>query len=101
MCGLGVEKTDEELAAQDCRNAQAYRLTIHNARANARRDYVLAGLLAVCSMTHGDVSSCCRFLVYMHVTHEVESREHIQMLFDKDRERPSPVATLLAAEGKD
>lgn len=101
MCGLGVEKTDEELAAQDCRNPAAYRLTIRDAHAIARRDYVLAGVLAVCSATHGDVRACCRFLNFLRVRWSIETPEHIQTLINIDNARPSPVMTLLSAQGRD
>ena len=57
MCGLGEEISDEDVAAQDYRNAAAYRLTILDGAAIARRDYVLAGLLAVTNDTHGDIDS--------------------------------------------
>ena len=100
MCGLGEELSDEEVAAQECRNAQAYRLTILRARANARKDHVMAGLLAVCNATHGDLRSCTGFLSLYGVAYRIEPPDHIRRLFDEDKQPDSPVSIMLKPQAK-
>lgn len=72
MCGLGEELSDEEVAAQDYRNAQAYRLTILNGRDIARRDSVLAGLLAVTNDTHGDIDSMTAYCRLRGIAYRID-----------------------------
>lgn len=100
MCGLGEELSDEEVAARDCRQPGSYRLTILRSRVNARKDHVMAGLLAVCNATHGDTKYCAQFLRLYGVAYRVEPIEKIRRLFDEDAARLSPVSILLKPQAK-
>ncbi|KFI70223.1 hypothetical protein [Bifidobacterium merycicum] len=62
MCGLGIERTDEEIAAQDFADPKEKVLTIwHWSRKVARREFLAPLLLAICDLTKGDTEACAAF----------------------------------------
>lgn len=84
MCGLGEELSDEEVAAQDYRNAQAYRLTILNGRAIARRDSLLAGLLAVTNDTNGDIEAMTSYCALRGIPYRIDPPRLISRIVERE-----------------
>lgn len=84
MCGLGEELSDEEVAAQDYRNAQAYRLTIVNGRAIARRDSLLAGLLAVTNDTNGDIEAMTSYCLLRGIPYRIDPPQLTQRIVERE-----------------
>ncbi|WP_455677092.1 hypothetical protein [Pseudoscardovia suis] len=63
MAGIGEEKTDQELAAQEFTDPKAHCLTILQWNKHVRRrDWIAANLLRLCDVTHGDVKALTLYL---------------------------------------
>lgn len=68
MCGLGIERTDEEIAAQEFADPKEKVLTIwHWSRKVARREFLAPLLLAICDLTKGDAEACAAFCRSFHI----------------------------------
>lgn len=68
MCGLGIERTDEEIAAQEFADPKHKVLTIwHWSRKVARREFLAPLLLAICDLTKGDAEACAAFCRSFHI----------------------------------
>lgn len=75
MCGLGVELSDEELAAQEFITDDAYRLTIWQWHEHvSRREYLIPLLFALSDGTHGNLRVLCDFLRAFNVPFTVDQR---------------------------
>lgn len=75
MAGLGQELTDEELAAQDFANGDAYRLTILGYGAHVqRREWLMPLMFALMDATHGNLPVLMDFLEWHRVPFKVFDR---------------------------